>query len=103
MLGTNELVSLVHEDARHIPYPEQFRMELGRVGKGQKSQPSIITLKFEVVVPGRDGHQQLIMVTLLTPVMPNFAPHVTTGLEPLVSRLTGRTGHAYGVVDGQLE
>lgn len=56
MLGTNELVPLVHEDARHIPYPEQLRMELGRVGKGQKSQPSIITLKFEVVVPGRNGH-----------------------------------------------
>lgn len=56
MLSTDELVLLVHEDARHIPYAEQLRVELGRIGKGQESQPSIIALKLEVVVPGRDGH-----------------------------------------------
>lgn len=56
MLGTNELVLLVHEDARHVPNPEQLRMELGCVGKGQESQPGIISLKFEVIVPRRNGH-----------------------------------------------
>lgn len=56
MLSANELVLFVHEDTRHIPYSEQLRMELGRVGKGQKGQPSIITFKFEGIVPGRNGH-----------------------------------------------
>lgn len=51
MLGANELVLLVHKDARHVSYSEQLRMKLGRVGKGQKGQPSVITLKFEVPVP----------------------------------------------------
>lgn len=40
------------------------------------------------------------MVTFLTPVVPYSAPHVTTGLESLASRLAGRAGHTYGVVDG---
>lgn len=56
MLGTNKLVHLIHKDARHIPYPEQLRMELGCIGKGQESEPGIIAFKLEVVVPGRDGH-----------------------------------------------
>lgn len=56
MLGANALVILVHKDARHVPYPEQLRVKLGRVGKGQESQPSIITLESEVVVSGRDSH-----------------------------------------------
>lgn len=35
--------------------------------------------------------------------MSYFAPHVTTGLESLVSRLTSKTRLAYGIVDSQLE
>lgn len=100
MLGTNELVSLVHEDARHIPYTEQFRMKLGRVGKGQKGKPSIIAFKFEVVITGRDNHRQLAMVPLFTTVVPNFAPHVATGLKSLVSSSASKTRLAYGVIDG---
>lgn len=56
MLRANELVLLVHEDARHISYSKQLRMELGRVRERQKGQPSIIALKLEVVIPGWDGH-----------------------------------------------
>lgn len=56
MLGTNELMLLVYKDTRYISYPKQFWMKLGRVGKGQEGKPSIIALKFEVVVPRRDGH-----------------------------------------------
>lgn len=78
-------------------------MELGRIREGQESQPSIIALKFEVVVPGWNGHRQLIVITLLTRGVPYFAPHITTGLEPLLGRLTGETGHAYSVINGQLE
>lgn len=100
MLGANKLVPLVHKNARHIPYPEQLRMELSRIGKGQESQPSIIALKFEVVVPGRDGHRQLIMVTLLTRGVSYFAPHVTTGFKPLLRRLAGETRHAYSIING---
>lgn len=36
MLGANELMVLVHKDSRHISYPEQLRVELSRVGKGQE-------------------------------------------------------------------
>lgn len=56
MLGADELVVLIHEDARHITYSKQLRMKLGCIGKGQESKPSIIALKFEVVISGRDGH-----------------------------------------------
>lgn len=103
MLSANELVPLIHEDARHIPYSEQLRVELSRIGKGQESQPSIIALEFEVVISGRDSHRQLIVVTFFTRRASYLTPHVTTGFEPLLSRLPGETGLAYGVVDGQFE
>lgn len=99
MLGANELMMLVHKDARHVPYSEQLRVKLGRIGKRQESQPSIIALKLEVVVPGRDSHRQLIVVPLFTPIMPYPTPHVTTGLKPLLSCLTSRAGLTYGVID----
>lgn len=99
MLSTNELVLLVHEDARHIPYAEQFRVKLGCIGKRQESQPSIIALKLEVVVPGRDSHRQPVVVPLFTPIMPYPTPHVTTGLKPLLSCLTSKAGLTYGVID----
>lgn len=99
MLGADDLMMLVHEDARHAPYTEQFRMKLGRVGKGQKGKPSIIAFKFEVVITGRDGHRQLVMIPLFTMIIPNSAPHVATGLKSLVSSLTSKTRLAYGVID----
>lgn len=103
MLGANKLVPLVHKDARHISYSEQLRMELSCIGKGQEGQPGIITLKFEVVVPRRNGHGQLVVITLLTCRASYLAPHITTGFEPLLSRLPDKTGLAYSVIDGQLE
>lgn len=57
MLGTNGLALLVHKDVRHVAYPEQLRVKLSSVREGQEGQPSIITLKFEVIIPGRDGQQ----------------------------------------------
>lgn len=56
MLGADELVVLIHEDARHITYPEQLRMKLSCIGKGQEGKPSIIALKFEAIISRRDGH-----------------------------------------------
>lgn len=75
-------------------------MKLGCIREGQESQPSIIALKFEVVVPGRDSHQQLIMITLFTRGVSYFTPHITTGFEPLLGSLAGEAGHAYSVING---
>lgn len=100
MLGTNELVVLVHKNTRHISYPEQLRVKLCRVRERQECQPSIVSLKFEVIITGRDSHRQLIMVAVLAPVMTYPAPHSATGFKALMGRLTGETRPAYGVVDG---
>lgn len=103
MLGTNNLAPFVDKDTRHVSYPEQFRVELGGVGKRQEGQPGIIALKLIIVIPGRDRHEQFTTIVLLTPGMSYFTPHTVTGLKALSGCLAGGARLAYSVIDGQFK
>lgn len=68
----------VHKNTRHVSYSKQLWMKLGCVGKGQEGQPGIVALKLEVIIPSRNEHRQLVVVSLFTSSVPYFAPHAMT-------------------------
>lgn len=104
MDSTNELLMNVNINLTHISYPENFRVELCCVTKGQKPQPSINTGQMTLVgKAGRHSKCQLIMIALFTSIMPNPTPQRSTGFEDLSGRLPGETRWAHRIIHHELE